>query len=41
LAAIENAPAIVSVLLGDVWILAGGASLAWPLWRLRQVCDRV
>ena len=22
-------------LLGDVWILAGGASLAWPLWRAR------
>ena len=22
-------------LFGDVWILAGGASLAWPLWRAR------
>ncbi len=20
-------------LVGDVWIIAGGASLAWPLWR--------
>jgi hypothetical protein len=23
-------------LLGDVWILAGGVSLAWPLWRSRR-----
>ena len=27
-------------LIGDVWILAGGASLAWPLWRFRRVDDR-
>lgn len=27
-------------LFGDVWILAGGAALAWPLWRLRRADDR-
>jgi len=27
-------------LVGDVWILAGGVSLAWPLWRFRRVDDR-
>jgi len=26
-------------LIGDVWILAGGVSLAWPLWRSRRVDD--
>lgn len=26
-------------LFGDVWILAGGVSLAWPLWRSRRVDD--
>lgn len=26
-------------LVGDVWILAGGVSLAWPLWRFRRVDD--
>jgi hypothetical protein len=26
-------------LFGDVWILAGGASLAWPLLRLRRADD--
>ena len=26
-------------LIGDVWILAGGCSLAWPLWRLGRVDD--
>jgi hypothetical protein len=26
-------------LLGDVWILAGGLSLAIPLWRLRKYQD--
>jgi hypothetical protein len=27
-------------LVGDVWILAGGISLAWPLWRSRRAADR-
>ena len=26
-------------LLGDVWILAGGIALAWPLWRFRHADD--
>lgn len=26
-------------LVGDVWILAGGVSLAWPLWRYRRGDD--
>jgi hypothetical protein len=29
----------INHLLGDVWILAGAASLAWPLWRTRRVDD--
>jgi hypothetical protein len=29
----------INHLLGDVWILAGAASLAWPLWRSRRVND--
>jgi hypothetical protein len=37
--AVHN-PMHLSHLLGDVWILAGGAALAWPLWRLRQAVDR-
>jgi hypothetical protein len=28
-------------LFGDVWILAGGISLAWPLWRSRRAHDEV
>lgn len=30
-------PTHVHHLIGDVWILAGGTSLAWPLWRARGV----
>jgi len=29
-------PHHISHLIGDVWILAGGLSLAIPLWRLRK-----
>ena len=28
-------------LIGDVWILAGGVALAWPLWRLRRTDDGI
>ena len=38
--AVHN-PMHLTHLFGDVWILAGGVSLAWPLWRLRQFDDRV
>ena len=34
-------PMHLNHLWGDVWILAGGASLAWPLWRLRRADDQV
>jgi hypothetical protein len=30
-------PTHIHHLLGDVWILAGGTSLAWPLWRARHL----
>ena len=30
-------PTHIHHLIGDVWILAGGTSLAWPLWRARGV----
>lgn len=33
-------PMHVQHLLGDVWILMGGVSLAWPLWRLGRTDDR-
>jgi len=29
----------INHLIGDVWILAGAASLAWPLWRSRRADD--
>jgi hypothetical protein len=32
-------PHHISHLIGDVWILAGGLSLAIPLWRLRKYRD--
>lgn len=32
-------PIHLSHMFGDVWILAGGASLAWPLLRLRSAHD--
>ncbi len=32
--AVQN-PMHLQHLVGDVWILAGGLSLAWPLWRAR------
>jgi hypothetical protein len=32
-------PNHISHFLGDVWILAGGISLAIPLWRLRKYHD--
>lgn len=38
--ALDN-PMHLHHLFGDVWILAGGASLAWPLWRLRRADDRI
>jgi hypothetical protein len=28
-------------LIGDVWILAGGVSLAWPLWRHKRADDEM
>jgi hypothetical protein len=34
-------PTHLNHLFGDVWILAGGLSLAWPLWRLKQGDDGV
>ncbi len=32
-------PEHITHLIGDVWILAGGLSLAIPLWRLRKYQD--
>jgi hypothetical protein len=38
--AVQN-PMHVHHLFGDVWILLGGGSLAWPLWRLSRKNDGV
>ena len=34
-------PHHIGHLMGDVWILAGGLSLAIPLWRLRKYQDQL